>query len=386
MNQQYFNLGPHALYRKGKAKPILEELGIHICGKSPKLGGILIENNIEYVAPFSPLQLFTTRLFHTKERREWIAVLFKLMSIKPENLAQQTYQQWVMQVAHSKIVKSLLYTLGRLATYCHAPEKMSAKVTVSSIKKAMGGVLYLDGGWMTMIGQLHHRAIRSGIHVQPHTFVKNIEPTQQNQIKLDLSDGREILGKNVLCTTGPHELNDMLSKKMAFPQRNFFTQMIPVRGATLDVALKQLPKQKRLFAMDTTKPLYYSVHSGYARLSEDPMNAILHVFKYHHPDEHIDSTITKNELELFLDKLQPGWQQYVISKRFIPNITVNQRLPQIGNERMLQSSKTGFPGLYIAGDWASPDSILADGAICSGKQAAEEIILNEKRKNHANNE
>lgn len=385
INQQYFNLGPHALYKKGKAKSILEELGIHLRGKSPKLGGIIVENKTEYAAPFSPLKLITTRLFHTNERIEWIAVLLKIMSTDPERLADQTFQQWVRQVASSNTVTSILYTFGRLATYCHAPEKMSAKVALFSLKKALGGVLYLDGGWMTMIDQLHHKAVLSGVHVQPHSFVKQIEPTQQEQVKVVLSDGEEILGRYVICTTGPHELNEMLSKKIESSKKDFLSQIIPVRGATLDVALTQLPNQKQLFAMDITKPLYYSVHSHYARLSDDPRNTILHVFRYHHPDEHVDGQMIKQELEQFLDKLQPGWQQYVISNRFIPNITVNQRLPQIGDEDMLLSSKTDIPGLYIAGDWASPDSILADGAISSGKRAAEEILLTEKRKNHASN-
>jgi phytoene dehydrogenase-like protein len=138
--------------------------------------------------------------------------------------------------------------------------------------------------------------------------------------------------------------------------------------------------------MGITDPLYYSVHSPYARFSDETNNVILHVFKYHHPDDIHDGTSVKNELEQFLTKLQPGWQEYVIAKRFIPNITVNQRLPQIGDEQKLQRSKTEIPGLYIAGDWASPDSILADGAASSGKQAAEEILLNEERKNSANYE
>ena len=386
INQQYFNLGPHALYKKGKAKSILEELDIHFSGKSPKLNGILIENNIEYAAPFSPLGLFTTHLLNTKERMEWIAILLKMMNTDPEKLAELTFQQWVRQSARSKIVESLLYTLGRLATYCHAPEKTSAKIMVSSVKNAMGGVLYLDGGWGTIIDQLHEKAILSGVQVQTHTSVKQIEHAQQNQFKLVLSDGEEILGKYVICTTGPHELNDMLSKKMAFSQSDFLAQITPVRGATLDVALTKLPNPNRFFAMGITDPLYYSVHSSYARLSDNPMNTVLHVFKYHHPDEHIDGAGTKKELEQFLDKLQPGWQQYVLSKRFIPNITVNQRLPQIGDERTLLGNKTGIPGLYIAGDWASPNFILADGAVSSGKQAAEDIILNEKRNNHGNYE
>ena len=390
MNQQYFNLGPHALYKKGKAMPILEDLGIHLDGKSPKLAGIFFENNIEYAAPLSPLGLFTTRLLNGKERIEWMTVLVKLMNTEPERFAAQTFQQWVRQVTPSKKVESLLYTLARLATYCHAPETVSAKVTLSNMKSATGGVLYLDGGWQTLIDQLHHKAILSGVQVQSHSVVKKMEPVDENHlrpipkdIKLVLSNNEEILANHVICTTGPHELNEMLPDNN---KNNFFTQITPIRGATLDVALTQLPNPKRLFAMSVTDPLYYSVHSTYARLSDNKNSAVLHVFKYHHPDDIHDRTSIKNELEQFLDKLQPGWQQYVIARRFIPNITVNQRLPQIGDEQKLHRSKTAIPGLYLAGDWASPDSILADGAVSSAKQAAEAIILNEARKNSANHE
>ncbi|WML38220.1 NAD(P)/FAD-dependent oxidoreductase [Neobacillus sp. OS1-2] len=386
MKEQYLNLGPHALYKKGKAKSILEDLGIHLQGRSPKLGGKFIENNIDYAAPLSPLAFFTTSLLNGKERMEWVAVLLKVLRIDPEKLAEQSYQQWVKQAAHSKKVESLLYILGRLSTYCHAPGRVSAKVMVSTLKNALGGVLYLDGGWQTIIDQLHNKAILSGVQIQSHTLVKQIDPALQGEFKLILANGEEIHSKYVICTSGPHELNEMLAEKGTPYLKNFLAQVTAVRGATLDVALTQLPNPKRLFAMGITDPLYYSVHSTYAHLSNDPKNAVLHVFKYHHSDDTIEGTSVKNELEQFLDKLQPGWQQYVITRRFIPTITVNQRLPQIGDELKLLRSKTEIPRLYIAGDWASPDSILADGAASSGKQAAEEILLNEMSENRANYE
>ena len=384
IREQYFNLGPHALNKKGKARSILEELGVQLNGKSPKLGGILVDKNMEYAAPFTPFGLFTTSLLNWKERIEWASILMKVTSIKPEKLAQQTFEQWVQQTADSEKVQSLLYILGRLATYCHAPEKASAKLMVSNIKMAMGGVLYLDGGWQTIIDQLHNKAVISGVQIQSRTVVKQIEPIEHDHFKLVLANDEEIHGKYVICTTGPHELNKMLGEKISLPQSEFLSQITPVKGATLDVALTQLPNPKRLFAMGITDPLYFSVHSNYARLSDDAKSSVLHVFKYHHPDDHIEGIKVRNELEQFLEKLQPGWQNYVITSRFIPQITVNQRLPQIGDEQKLHRSKTEIPGLYIAGDWASPHSILLEGAASSGKQAAEEIILNEKRNNRAN--
>lgn len=386
VNQQLFNLGPHALFKKGKARSILEQLGIQLNGKSPDLNGKLIEGMVEYTAPLSPIGLFTSRLLKGKARYEWMSILLKIMSIEPEHLAEQTYQQWINQIGYSDKIKSLLYVLGRLATYCHAPELASAKVIVTSIKHALGGALYIDGGWQTIIDQLHNKAISLGIQVNSHTLVKHIHP-QQNQFKLILSGDRELHAKYVVCTTGPHELKDMLQlNDDQLYINSFLSEITAVRGATLDLALTQLPNPKLLFAMGINAPLYYSVHSKFARLSNDDKHVILHVFKYLHPHENIDQETIKTELEQFLDRLQPGWQHYVIAKRFIPNITVNQRLPQIGDEQKLLRLQTDMPGLYLAGDWASPNFILADGAVSSAKQTAEAIILNEKVRDSANYE
>ncbi|MBU9711362.1 phytoene desaturase family protein [Evansella tamaricis] len=378
IRQQYFNLGPHALYKKSKAKSILEELNIQLSGKSPKKGGVLVKGNLEYTAPFTPIGLLNTSFLSWKERIEWAKVLLKVMSIQPEKLAQQTYEQWVQQTTRLANVQSLLYLLGRLSTYCHSPEKVSGMVVLLHLKAVMSGVLYLDKGWQTMIDQLHNNCVIFGGQVQTRKCIKQIVPIKQNHFKLVLSDDEVIYGKNVLSTVGPKELTQMLGEKSPFSQIDSFTKMESVMGATYDVALTQLPNPKKLFAMGIVEPIYFSVHSNYALLSDDAKNIVMHVFKYHNPNDNIDTKKVKSELEHFLEKIQAGWKNYEITSRFIPQITVNQRIPQIGDEQILQCSKNKIPGLYIAGDWASPDSILSEGAVTSGKQAAEEIIKKEK--------
>jgi protoporphyrinogen oxidase len=91
IKQQYFNLGPHALYKKGKAKPILDELGITLHGNSPNVGGLLIDGNNEYKAPFSPLGLLKTNLLSWKERMEWIKVLMTVIKIDSNAVVAQTF-------------------------------------------------------------------------------------------------------------------------------------------------------------------------------------------------------------------------------------------------------------------------------------------------------
>ncbi len=147
--------------------------------------------------------------------------------------------------------------------------------------------------------------------------------------------------------------------------------------------MSELPDPNQLFALDMTNALYYSVHSTYARLSENPDHVVLHVLKYHRPKDSIDRTANQQELEQFLDLLQLGWQNHVLSKRFLPDVTINQRLPRVGEDDWLRKAETPIPGLYVAGDWTSPEFLLADGAVSSGKRAAQELILNEKRTSYA---
>lgn len=379
MNKDYFNLGPHAIYKKGKTSKVLEELGIELNGGSLKLGGVLTRNQREYTAPFNPLGLLSTSLLNWKEKLEWMSILSKLPKVEPQALAAQTFEQWVEQNVQSPNVQSLLYVLSRLSTYSHCPEKVSAKVMVTHLKIAMGGVLYLHGGWQTIIDQLHNKAVITGVQVKTHTSVKQMKPTEHDGIKITLSNNEEIFSKYVISTIGPLELTNLLDTTVNVEANQIFSQLTPIKGASLDISLSRLPQPKKLFALGINEPLYYSVHSTVAHLSENGHNTILHVFKYYHPDdEPIHANTVRNELEQFLETLQPGWKEYVVESRFLPNIIVNQRLPLVGHEQHFQRSETHIPGLYLAGDWTSPDYILSDGASFSGKQAAEEIIQKEK--------
>jgi len=378
IGQELFNLGPHALYTKGNAVPILQELGIELNGKSPKLSGLLTDNMLEYTAPFNPVGVLTTRFLNWKERIEWLMVLWKIKRIKSENLSDQTFQEWTQKMTRSKNVQDLLLILGRLATYCHAPEKVDASVIVSHLRTVMNGVLYIDRGWQTIIDQLHNKAVIIGVQIQSGMKINEIKKIE-NTFKVSLSTEEELTCKYVLSTISPQELLKIFGNNISQTQLDFLKQIIPVKGAALDVALTKLPKPDRLFAMEIGRPFYYSVHSTAAILSEDENNIVLHVFKYLHPDDNIIGKEIQNELEQFLEKIQPGWQKHKISSRFMPTITVNQRLPQIGDEQNLQRSKLGVPGLYLAGDWVSSHSILSEGAISSAKQAAEEIIEKEQR-------
>ena len=79
----------------------------------------------------------------------------------------------------------------------------------------------------------------------------------------------------------------------------------PANAACLDVGVARIPKPGNTVAFGVDRPLYYSVHSGTADLA--PSNAaLIHVAKYLDPSEPVDVTDVERELEMFLDRLQPG--------------------------------------------------------------------------------
>ena len=151
-------------------------------------------------------------------------------------------------------------------------------------------------------------------------------------------------------------------------------KILPIKGSSLDVALQQLPNPKLHFTMDLEEPYYYSNHSNAATLTNDSSQVVLHVFKYLAIGEKMDAALIRQELESFLDLLQPGWKEKVIKLRFLPNVTVCHRLPMVEDESVFSNFDSAITGIYIAGDWVSTHAMLADGAIISGKDAAWKII------------
>ncbi|GAE29656.1 phytoene desaturase family protein [Alkalihalobacillus hemicellulosilyticus] len=368
-NGYLFNLGPHALYRKGKAAAILQDLSIELKGRSPAVGGTILYDQVDYIAPFSFLNVLRGSFLSIKERWEWIKVVTSFNRNHQTQIENQTFQQWVEHTTSSHRVQSLIYAVARLATYCHAPELVNAKVVLSHLSLTSGGTLYIDGGWQQIMKQLHERALLSNSTVQTDTTVTKLEMNDQQQWQIKTSNQETHVSNFVLYTGAPERLGQITNH----PLNGSIPPIIPIKGAAYDIALSTLPDRRQLFALDLTDSFYYSVHSTYAKLG-DHDHIVLHLFKYLHPTEDKNTQKVKEELEQFLEKLQPNWKQHVKASRFMPNITVNQRLPQLGEDHYFNNQETELSRLYVAGDWADPQLILAEGAINSGKNAALAII------------
>ena len=71
---------------------------------------------------------------------------------------------------------ALVHMLVRVATYTNAPHLVEASAAIANLNTAFGpGVRYLDGGWQTLIDQLHRRAGEAGVDVCGDVAV-SVEP------------------------------------------------------------------------------------------------------------------------------------------------------------------------------------------------------------------
>ena len=151
----------------------------------------------------------------------------------------------------------------------------------------------------------------------------------------------------------------------------------PIEVATLDIALQGEHNSDFYFAAGLDRPYYYSVHSAAAELAPAG-NTLLHVAKYL-AAEGPESTASEAELEHLLHRLNPGWQQKLIHKRFLPHVRAANRLASASAGGLAGRQAVCIDGLertFLAGDWVGAQGWLADSSVASALLAAEQVLQN----------
>ncbi len=372
-----FNLGPHGLFQKGAAIRILKELGIHPNGKVADISGYAVYKNKLGKLPFS----FTSFLFSNsltwKGKKEFMHFMSLIQKADLQLFYNISFTDWVNKQFQDEKMKRLLLAFGRLVTYSNDLSSLSVS-TVLKLSQA-GKVIYIDGGWNSIVNALQTKARQLGVEIETNKNVKMIDHDQIVK-SISLSDGTEIKANSVLVTSSPKELYSMVKNADKTSVREF-NKLIAVRAACLDIALKNLPNPSCNFALGIDEPLYYSNHSHSAYLS-DHGEHVIHLVKYQSIAEVNDPKHDKTELLDLLDRLQPGWNKEVVYQRFLPNIIVANSLPTIENgglEARPSPIVSDIKGLFIAGDWVGQEGALANASLASAKQAAICIL----RSNHS---
>jgi phytoene dehydrogenase-like protein len=370
-----FNFGPHALYRAGAAAAVLRELGVTYTGKLPAVSGAYaIQRGAKQTLPQGFVSLLTTGLLGLPAKLEMVRMLGALSKIDADQVVGMNVREWLNQTLQQTESRQLVEALFRISTYTNEPERMSAGVALAQLQMALSsGVLYLDGGWQSLIDGLKEVAEKDGVKFVAGAKVEQVESdTRVHGVRL--ADGGRYEASAVIMTISPAEAAVLLEQNPTL--RRLADSLTPVRAACLAVALRRLPQPRAGFALGIDRPLYFSVHSLAAKLAPEG-GALIHVMKYLGSDPANNPAEIEAELEGVLDLIQPGWRAELVARQFLPKMTVSHALP-IAAEGGLQGRPkpdvAGVEGLYVAGDWVGDEGLLADASAASAKRAATLVL------------
>ncbi len=372
-NGFYFNIGPHALYRQGAGMGILAELGITPRGAQPRVSkGFAVRGGVKYLLPTSTGTLFKTDLLKVASKLEIARLLATIAKLDGSEWMSASVTQWLTQRFKHQSSRELLAALIRLSTYVNAPERLSAGAAIEQLKKAVAaGVLYLDGGWQTLVDQARDAARSAGVTIETGAKIASVERDARGAVRaVQTAGGARLEASSVIIASSPQASAELIGEDCAAAR--WAEKAIPLKAACLDLALDRLPVPEATFALGIDRPLYFSVHSATARLAPTG-GALVHLAKYL-PTDHIESPEEdERELEGLMDLVQPGWRKTVAHRRFLPDMTVMNWLPAAqegGTDGRPGPKVPDAPGLFVAGDWAGGEGFLVDAALASAKEAA----------------
>jgi phytoene dehydrogenase-like protein len=367
-----FNLGPHALYRAGHLRRTLTTLGIDVRGAVPGAnGGFALLGGRRHTLPTGLTSLLTTGVLTLHGKFELARFQSRLAAIDTAPIQRETLASWLESHVADAGVRQLLQMLVRVTTFTNDPEHQSAGAAVEQLQLGVrGSVLYLDGGWQTIVDGLRRTAVTSGVRIIPAAHAVALEQSTARQVEaVRLADGTAMHASAVIVAGGPADVDVLAGTR--------FTTALPppIRVATLDLALRSLPKRNATVAFGVDAPVYFSVHSAVAALAPAG-GAMIHVSKYLHPGETAGRD-EELELETLMDTMQPGWRESLVLKQYLTSLTVANAevtAAQGGVEGRPASRVPAFDNVWVAGDWVGPRGQLSDAAAASAADAAAGVL------------
>ena len=356
-----FNLGPHALYRAGELRRTLKRLGVPVTGAVPGAsGGFALHRGTLHTLPVGFTSLMTTGLLGLRGKLALARLLATLPSVDAAAWQARTLDEWLSTVGDDRAA-DVMGMLARVTTFTNDSRRQSAGAVIEQLQLSLkGNVLYLDGGWQTIVDGLCEAVREAGVDIR-----SGASATGVGSDVVRLADGSAVRASAVIIAAGPHDV-DALTGVTRFASE----LPPPVRHASVDIALTSLPRPKRTVAFGVDAPLYFSVHSAVARLAPDG-GAVIHASKYLAPDESGADALP--EIEAFVDVMQPGWRDRVAFRQFLPTLTVTHS--ELVADRNGIDGRPGvtlgaFGNVFIAGDWVGRRGQLSDAAAASAVDAA----------------
>jgi phytoene dehydrogenase-like protein len=380
------NLGAHAVYLDGELPAVLKELGITLEGGNPGSSGHGLLNGEVHTLPGSAMSLFSSRLLSWRGKIELSRILLALKKLDESRLPTGSLTEWAESSIREPQVRHLFYALCRTATYAHQPDIQLAGPVLRQLKHVLnGGVLYVDGGWRTIIDRLRQTATATGLVdavsgkvVEQVSVIARLAegstgPRESGSFEIRLTDGEAVLADAVIMAVPPSECCRIVSGAEDTSLDVWRKQARPVTSACLDLVMRRLTRPNVQFVIGIDSPFLFTNQSRAANLGSNGLLAVS-VLKYH-GSAAPDAARDRADMERILDILQPGWRDEVAARQYLPHMTVVYDHAHSGRTTLPGPAVPEIPGLYVAGDWAGHRELLADAAAASAKRAAEALLL-----------
>ncbi|GHO98166.1 dehydrogenase [Reticulibacter mediterranei] len=373
-----FNRGIHALYTGDSAEDVLRELGIAYNGHSPKAIHIFYQGKL-YPFPTGFSSLLNNRLFDIGDKLELMRMFTTLPRLKAQDFARMSVQEWIERTLKRTRTRQFMTTFASTNVYSAALDQVSAEVLVHKLQLSLKHpVLYIDGGWQTLVDGLRAKAEQAGARIVSGTRVEAVE-YQDGQVQgVRLRNGSVVQASAAILATTPTEAVKLVDGGSYEPLRSIVDALIPAQVACLDVALRRLPDPSHAVVQDMERPRFFSTQSLYARVAPEG-GALIHALKlldFAHPT---DPREDERDLENLLDSVQPDWRDELVKRIYLPRIEAIGMLPTTSAGGYAGRPTPIVPGithLYLAGDWIGA-GFLADPSLSSARQVARMLLQDE---------
>lgn len=366
-NGYTFNRGPRALYLAGAGHRVLGDLGVPLDGgHRPPLGGGMAARGAElHLLPTAGGSLLRTSLVPAAQKVRLAATLVRLPKVDPERVRGLSADAAVASLGLGPQSTETVRALVRLATYTAATDLLDGVAALRQLVAALEGVLYVDGGWATLVEGLRQVAVDAGAVVQVGDPVREVVDVDGEPLVVT-SSGRRIRSDAVVVAAGgPDAASALLGEDVASASG---APLGPAASAAcLELGLARIPAHR--FVLGVDEPLYLSMHCPPADLAP-PGGAVVHVMRYLRHDEDPAHDAVRAQLRAFAARAGVA-DGDVVEERFLARMTVTGAIPTAA-EGLAGRAGVDVPGrrgVFLAGDWVGPEGLLADAALASGAAA-----------------
>jgi phytoene dehydrogenase-like protein len=369
------NRGIHALYTGGAASEVLQDLGVAYSGHSPKNISALSLGRF-HVSPLDTATLLRTDLLDFADKLALMSLFMKIPALNAQEVRHMSVQEWLDRNVRRPRLHQFMAANARTLVYSSALDLVSADVFIVKMQLTLKHpILYLDGGWQTLVQGLRSKAEQAGAHIVTGIRVEAVEHHDGHVQAVRLSNGSMVDASTVIIATAPKDAVKLIDHGQYEPLRQIVNSLIPAQVACLDVALRRLPDTRYTIVQDLDRSRFMSTHSLYSRVAPDG-GAIIYTFKQLDPRQTSDPRDDERDLEDLLDTAQPGWRDVLVHRQYLPRIDAIGMLPTASSGGYAGRPGPQVPGLtnlYIVGDWIG-EGFLADASMGSARQVAQLLL------------